>query len=270
MSPFGYCLNASTIRGTPILQQIEVAAAVGYGAIELWFADVDAHLALGGTIGELRRALDDRGLVVPTLIYLAGWFDATATDWPRIKAECGRRLEQAAQLGARYVIAGPPAGQADADRGAERYGELLEIGESAGALPAMEFLGFVEQLNTIESALDVIERAAHPCGSIVLDPFHIFRGGGSVESIAQLRGQRVAIAHFNDTPAHPPRNQQHDSDRVWPGDGHLDLGRYLALLRQIGFRGWLSLELFREELWADDPFRVARLGLEKMRQTVEA
>lgn len=270
MSPFGYCLNASTIRGTSILQQIELAAVAGYGAIELWFADVDAHLTSGGTIGELRHALDDRGLGVATLIYLAGWFDATAADWPRIKAECGRRLEQAAQLGARYVIAAPPAGKADADCGAERYRELLEIGESAGALPAMEFLGFVEQLNTIESALDVIERAAHPCGSIVLDPFHIFRGGGSVESIPKLRSQQVAIAHFNDTPAHPPRNQQQDSDRVWPGDGHLDLHRYLAFLRQISFQRWLSLELFRPELWVRDPLEVARIGLKKMRAVVEA
>jgi sugar phosphate isomerase/epimerase len=134
----------------------------------------------------------------------------------------------------------------------------------------MEFLGFVEQVNTIELALDVIERAAHPCGSIVLDPFHIFRGGGSVESIAKLHGQQVAIAHFNDTPAHPPRNEQRDSDRVWPGDGHLDLHRYLALLRQISFQRWLSLELFRPELWARDPLEVARIGLKRMRAVVEA
>lgn len=270
MPPFGYCLNASTIRGTPITRQIEVAALAGYGAIELWFAGVDTHLAAGGTIAELRHALDKRRLTVPTLIYLGGWFDAADADWCRIKAECERRLEQAAQLGARHVIAGPPAGHADAARGAQRFRELMEVGESVGALPAMEFLGFVEQFNTIESALEIIALAGHPRGTVVLDPFHIFRGGGSVESIAQLRGEQVAIAHFNDTPAAPARHLQSDTDRVWPGEGHLDLHRYAALLRQIGFRGWLSLELFREELWRRDPLDVARAGLEKMRAVVEA
>jgi sugar phosphate isomerase/epimerase len=270
MTRFGYCLNASTIRGTAILRQIEVAALAGYGGIELWFADVDTHLASGGTIADLRHALEERGLVVPTLIYLGGWFDATDAVWPRIKAECGRRLEQAAQLGARHVIAGPPATKADVELGAERYRGLLEIGESAGALPAMEFLGFVEQFNTIESALEVVERAGHPGGTVVLDPFHVFRGGGSLESIARLRGNQVAIAHFNDTPIAPARERQQDGDRVWPGDGHLNLARYLALLRQIGFDGWLSLELFREELWAQDPLDVARAGLNKMRAVVEA
>ena len=270
MSSLGYCLNASTIRGTPILRQIEVAALAGYQAIELWFADLDTHLIAGGTIGELRRALDDRGLSVATLIYLGGWFEAADPAWPRIKAQCERRLDEAAELGARYVIAGPPAGSADVRRGAMHYRELLATGATVGSLPAMEFLGFVEQLKTIESALEVVELAGHPGGTIVLDPFHIFRGGGSIESMARLRGEQVAVAHFNDAPAHPARELQHDADRVWPGDGQLDLRRYLKLLHQIGFRGWLSLELFREELWKRDPLEVAQRGLEKMRAVVEA
>lgn len=269
MHPFHLCLNASTIAGTPILRQIEVAAQAGYGGIELWFSDVDAHLASGGTLADVRHAAADHGLVVPTLIYFAGWFEAAESEWPRIKGEFGSRLEQAAQLGAPRVIASPPMGRADVEVGARRYRELLELGETAGALPAMEFLGFVEQFNTIESALDVIERAAHPAGTTVLDPFHIFRGGGSMESIAKLRGEQIAVAHFNDTPASPLREQQHDKDRVMPGDGHLDLRRYLVLLEQTGFRGCLSLELFREDLRQCDPLEVARIGIEKMKALLE-
>jgi 2-keto-myo-inositol isomerase len=270
MSAFQFSLNASTIRGTPILRQIEVAAKAGYRGIELWFADLDARLASGGTTGELRQALDDRGLSVPTCIYLGDWFDASEADWPQIRETCARRLDQAAELGAARVIAGPPLGRADVAQGAARYRELLQLGESAGAHPAFEFLGFVEQFNTIESALEVLALAAHPAGTTVLDPFHIFRGGGSVESIAKLRAEQIAVAHFNDTPEKPARAQQRDEDRVWPGDGHLDLRQYLSLLRDIGYRGWLSLELFREDLWARDPLEVARIGLDKMRAVVEA
>jgi sugar phosphate isomerase/epimerase len=270
MPPFGYCLNASTIRGTPVLRQIEVASSAGYGAIELWFADLDEALHEGVTLADIRSKLDNHGLTAATLIYLGDWFDANVSDWPKARATCAHRLGQAAALGARHVIAGPPEGRADATMGARRYAKLLDVGEALGALPAMEFLGFVEQFNTIESALDVIEHAGHPAGTIVVDPFHIFRGGGSVESLSRLRGDQVAIAHFNDAPASPSREEQHDVNRVWPGDGHLDLGRYCELLRHIGYRGWLSLELFCEDLWKQDPLEVARTGLEKMRAVVEA
>lgn len=268
MSPFRYCLNASTIRGTPLLQQLEVAADAGYGAIELWFADVDAHVAAGGSVEEVGRAVRDSGLVVPTMIYLGGWFDCAEAEWPAVRSASLRRLEQAALIGASFVIAGPPAGQADPELGARRYRELLEAGERIGARPAMEFLGFVEQYCTIESAQEVLTLAAHPAGTMVLDPFHIFRGGGSLESIASLPANQIAISHFNDTPASPSRYLQHDSDRVWPGTGHLDLKRYLQLLHRTGYDRWLSLELFREDLWRRDPAEVASEGLARMRAVV--
>jgi sugar phosphate isomerase/epimerase len=270
MPAFGYCLNASTIRGTPVLRQIEVAAKGGYGAIELWFDDIDEALHQGVTLEDIRRKLDDCGIVAATLIYLGDWFDAAMSDWPKTRALCRHRLEQAAALGAHYVIAGPPPGSADLTMGARRFRKLLEVGESAGALPSMEFLGFVEQFKTIETALKVIERAGHPLGTIVVDPFHVFRGGDTMESLAMLRGTQIAIAHFNDAPVSPPAHAQHDGHRVWPGEGHLDLRRYCELLTRAGYHGWLSLELFREELWRQDPVEVARVGLEKMRSVVEA
>lgn len=269
MSDFIYTLNSSTIRPTPILQKIRIAGEVGYKAIELWHDDLDAHVARGGTLAEVRQALADQGLTVPTTIYLKGWFETTGDLHRQELAECQRRMEQAVEVGAIHVIAGPPAGFANHDQGARNYHELLELGRKIGVKPAMEFLGFVDDLNTIEGALEIITKANHPDGTIVLDPFHIFRGGGSAESISKLKAEQIAICHFNDTPATPPRLQQHDKDRVYPGEGHLDLNRMLTLLRKIGYNRWLSLELFREDQWASDPREVARIGLEKMRAVAE-
>ncbi len=270
MSDFLYCLNSSTIRPAPILQKIEIAARAGYSAIELWHDDIDLHLRNGGTLAEIRHALEDRRLVVPTTIYLKGWFETTGPARAAEMAECRRRIDQAVEVGAIHIIAGPPAGYSDHDQGARHYRELLELGLSLGVKPAMEFLGFVEDINTIESALEIVNKAGHPAGTIVLDPFHIYRGGGSPESIALLKPAQIAIFHFNDAPAYPPRVQQHDHDRVYPGDGILDLKRQLQLLRQIGYNRWLSLELFREDLWAQDPFEVARIGLQKTRAVAES
>jgi sugar phosphate isomerase/epimerase len=127
----------------------------------------------------------------------------------------------------------------------------------------------VDDINTIDAAIEIVTNSQHPQATVVLDPFHCFRGGGGFESIARLKGDQIAISHFNDTPASPPRVEQHDHSRVLPGEGHLDLQRYLDLLRQVGYRRWLSLELFREDLWSRDPREVAKLGLEKMRAVAE-
>lgn len=270
MSDFIYTLNSSTIRPTPVLEKIRIAGTVGYRAIELWHDDLDAHVARGGSLADVRKSLADHGLSVPTTIYLKGWFETTGVVHQQELEECKRRMAQAVEVGAIHVIAGPPAGFADHDLGAKNYRELLELGLSLGVKPAMEFLGFVEDLNTIEGAFEVITKAGHPEGTVVLDPFHIFRGGGSATSISKLREEQIAICHFNDIPATPPRLQQHDKDRVYPGDGVFDLKGMLNLLRNIGYQRWLSLELFREDHWASDPVEVARVGLEKMRAVVES
>jgi 2-keto-myo-inositol isomerase len=269
MPDFLYSLNASTIRTTPILGQIEAAGAAGYTGIELWFDKVDAHVAQGGGLADIGRALGDQGLAVPTMIYLGDWFDTTGPRYAEALDECKRRMGIAAELGAPFVIAGPPLGQADYDLGARHYRELLEIGAAMGVRPAMEFLGFVEKLNTIEDALEVMTKSGRSDATTVLDPAHIYRRGGSVDSIAKLTEDQIAICHFDDCPANVPRETQHDRDRVMPGEGVFDLARYLELLRQIGYRRYLSLELFREDLWSRDPREVARVGLEKMRAVVE-
>lgn len=270
MSRFQYCLNASTIKTTPVLDQIDVAGKAGYAAIELWHDAIDAHLQRGGELSDIRHALDDHRLAVPTTIHLGNWFDAAPEHYAEVLDECKRRMNQSVVLGASHVIAGPTQGQADYQRGARRYCELLEIGRLLGVRPAMEFLGFAEQLNTIEAALRVMELSGHAEATIVLDPFHIFRGGGSVESIAKLEGKQIAVSHFNDAPSSPPRREQHDGDRVMPGDGHLDLRGYLELLTRVGYDRFLSLELFREDLWQKDPLEVASAGLAKMQEVAEA
>ena len=270
MSAFRYCLNASTIRPTPILDKIRIAGEVGYVAIELWHDDIEAYVAAGGKLSDIRKALDDQRLELPTTIYLSGWCDTTGAEHAAGLELCKKRLADAAALGAIYSIASPAGGNVDVALAAKHYAELLTLGQSFGVKPAMEYLGFVDQINTIESALEIMTLSKHPEATIVVDPFHNFRGGGSFSSLGLLRGDQIAISHFNDTPASPPREQQHDHSRVMPGEGHLDLKQWVGLLKQQGYSRWLSLELFREDLWARDPREVARIGLEKMKAAVES
>ncbi|MFZ9689725.1 MAG: cobaltochelatase CobT-related protein, partial [Phycisphaerales bacterium] len=64
-------------------------------------------------------------------------------------------------------------------------------------------------------------------------------------------------------PAAPARDELQDRHRVYPGDGVLPLQQVLRDLRQTGFTGCVSLELYNEEYWKQDPMTVARTGLEK-------
>ena len=132
----------------------------------------------------------------------------------------------------------------------------------------MEFLGFVQGVNQVKDAWKIIENANHPDSTIVLDPFHIFRGGGEAEDMQEIPAEKISVFHFNDAPSSPAKNMQTDADRVYPGDGILDLEKMISILGSSGYTGVISLELFNPNYWEQDPLEVAKIGLEKMKSVV--
>lgn len=267
---FQYVLNTSTIKPAPLTEKIRVAGEAGYDGVELWNDDLTAFVDTGGTLADVKSMLNDRGLTVPTVVHIPGWLDADDGEpYRRALDEARRRMDQAAAIGARRIIAGPPRGACDYARSSERYAELLEIGREHGVLPALEFLGFVQEVNTIKALWRIAGNVDDPDKSVVLDSFHIFRGGSSLDDMELVPVEMIAVFHINDAPREIPRNQQEDKDRVLPGDGILPLKEIVARLSRKGYRGALSLELFNPSLWEKAPLDVAQDGLARVRTIVE-
>ena len=68
---------------------------------------------------------------------------------------------------------------------------------------------------------------------------------------------------FNDYPAEPPREKLQDHHRVYPGDGIAPLGQLFRDLRDIGYAGAISIELFNRDYWKQEPALVAQTALRK-------
>jgi sugar phosphate isomerase/epimerase len=262
-------LNTSTIRPTPLLEKIELAGKAGYQAIEPWNDEIDDYLRQGGTIVELKRALSDAGLAVVSVIALHGWVTAQGSEYESVLDDCRRRMDQAAEIGSPYIVASPPQEIVDLDHASNRFGELLAIGASIGVTPTMEFLGFVDGINSVNAAWAIASGPGHAKATVVADVFHMIRGGGSVDDLLALDGKSLANFHINDIPAQPDPLTQKDEHRVMVGDGIADLPRVIQNLRSIGYRGPLSLELFNRSLWEEDPHEVVARGLERIRALVE-
>jgi 2-keto-myo-inositol isomerase len=177
-------------------------------------------------------------------------------------------MAQAVELGSPYIVASPPQQVVDLNRAVDRFAELLQIGAAIGVLPSMEFLGFVDGVKDVASAWAIASGRGDPRATVVADVFHMIRGGGSIDDLLQLSGDRLACFHINDLPSEPDPLTQKDEDRVMVGDGIADLPRVVANLRAIGYRGPLSLELFNRGLWSEEPLPVVQRGLERIRALV--
>jgi 2-keto-myo-inositol isomerase len=109
----------------------------------------------------------------------------------------------------------------------------------------------------------------HPKACILADAYHLYKGGGGSRGLRLIHGGAMHCFHMNDYPADPPRETIGDEHRVYPGDGIAPLNEILRDLRDIGFKGALSLELFNREIWKQDAATVAKTGLQKMKDAVQ-
>ena len=105
---------------------------------------------------------------------------------------------------------------------------------------------------------------------MLLDFYHLFRGGNSFDGLRLVGGDSLPIFHINDYPASPPRENLKDSDRVFPGDGICPFDQALSFLYTTGFRGCLSVELFNKNYWATmDVKTLLKVSYEKTTQVID-
>jgi sugar phosphate isomerase/epimerase len=272
--PFGYCLNTSTLSGQnlDLVQLVDIAAKAGYHALEPWIRELEQYVKNGGSLKALGQRIRDHGLSVESAIGFSEWIVDDSERRRKGLEETKRAMELVQQIGGKRLAA-PPVGatnQTDLDllKAADRYRALLDLGDRMAVVPQVEVWGFSRTLRRLGEAALVAMESGHPKACVLPDVYHLYKGGSSLAGLRLLRGSALHVLHFNDYPAQPPRDTITDAQRVYPGDGVAPLKGIVRDLREIGFRGVLSLELFNRDYWKQDALTVARTGLEKMRTVV--
>ena len=266
---FVVCLNTSTIKPQPLLEKIRVAAAAEYDGVELWINDVYEFVGRGGEVSEIEKALSDHGLIVPCSIAARGWGDAVGQEYNLALDEVKRRLEMAARIGAPYLVATPPREPCDLEQIAERYRDLLKLGREAGVKPTFEYISFFKSVPRLSDAWKVVQDANNEDATLILDAFHNYNSGSTMDDLRQIPVGKISHYHIDDADPNKPPLTQTDPDRVMPGDGSIDLKAEIEILRSGGYQGTVSLELFNAELWAQDPLDVAKRGRDRLREILE-
>jgi len=274
--PFGYSFNTSTIRGQkiPIDEEARIAAKVGYNAIEPWIGELQSYVNKGGNLKDLGKQIADLGLKVESAIGFAKWIVDDDLERKKGLDEAKRDMEMVLAIGG-IRIAAPPAGATekpvvDLQVIADRYRTLAELGAKIGIIPEAEVWGFSRTLSKLGETVLVAMESGHPKACVLPDVYHLFKGGSGFDGLHILQGKAIGIFHVNDYPKDKDRKSIKDADRVYPGDGVAPLADVFRTLRDVGYRGMLSLELFNPEYYKQDATEVAKTGLEKTRAAVKA
>lgn len=252
--PFRVSLNTSTLMAykLPVDQQIDLVGAAGFNGIELWVSDVNAFLEKGGSTQTLKEKLQANGLVLENMIGFTQWCSDDAEARKKANDQLQREMEMTAALGGKFIAA-PIMGHKTLDPAnfaeySQRYSTILELADTTKVVPLLELWG-MGALHKISDCAKIAIATGHPDAALLLDFYHIHRGGNAWQTLDLLNGKRLPVIHLNDFPANPAYDQLTDADRIFPGDGVCPFNTVLPMLYEAGFRGGLSVELFNKTYW---------------------
>ncbi|GAB3987351.1 sugar phosphate isomerase/epimerase [Spirosoma daeguense] len=275
-APFTLCLNMSTIRGHKLgfVKELEVASKAGFRSVEIWIETLQNYLKSGATTADARKVLADTGIKVENAIGFAPWIvDDEATRTKGLD-QMKREMEMLAEVGCKRV-ATPPIGaqspgspKVDLYKAAERYRTILEMGDKTGVVPQLELWGFSPNLSRLSEVMFVAIESGHPSARVLLDIYHLYKGGSSMDSLKLVGKPGIEIFHVNDYTADFPREKITDADRVFVGDGVAPIKETLKIIKRTDQPIILSLEVFNKKYYEQDAATVTKTAMTKMKAMI--
>jgi sugar phosphate isomerase/epimerase len=252
-------LNLATIRPADLERKLHAAATAGFRAVGLLWDEMAAQREAG--LEEVRLS----GLAVSEIASIGGWTDSDRATRLVAMARVEQACELAASVRCDLVVAQSPAGEVEPFAAANDFREICRLAEPFRVKVGLEFIGSHRQISTVAAAWEIIDLADAENGGLVIDTFHYFRGGSTLEMLEPVPGGKVFLVQVSDC-MELPRHEMENRHRVYPGTGVFPLEPLLGALREKGYSGYYSLELHNEEYWQESPLVVAREGLRAMRR----
>lgn len=256
------CLNMVTVQqGLDPIEGVRLASEAGFQSVGIWADSFEAKDDPTQYAADFAFACEQSDISVAEMCFVGGWMWAEGEERRNALDQIRARAELAAATTCPLIIACGAGGTGDVQAAADDFSEICEIGRGVGVSFAFEYIGMFEQVKNLRSGLEVVRLADHPNGKLLIDTFHTFRGGSTLDDFDLPKGDEVGLIHINDAPAGDIM-QMADSDRVMPGDGAFPLREALGKLAANGYDGGLSVEVFSEDWWGRPHAETAKAAAE--------
>lgn len=241
--------------------RVEAAAAAGFRGFGLVHADLMAVSARTG-LPLMRSILADNGLRHVELEMLGDWYaegDRRAES-DRVRADLMRAAEA---LGARHIKVGGDVGgpRWPIDRLSESFAALCADAAAVGTAIVLEPMPFTN-IATIDDGLEIVRGAGATNGGLLLDVWHLYRGGTSYSRIADVPREILSYVEVDDADAEQVGTMLEDTlhNRRLCGEGDVDVPAFLRAIRDASYAGPYGVEILSRELRRRPPAEAAALA----------
>ena len=100
---------------------------------------------------------------------------------------------------------------------------------------------------TLDETLALIEAIDEKNVGLLLDSYHCHTNELNMEEIKKLKAEQIVHVHINDAP-NVPVSEVVDNERLYPGEGVIDLVGFIKALQEIGYKGIVAQEVLADNL----------------------
>ncbi|WP_175638955.1 sugar phosphate isomerase/epimerase family protein [Metabacillus schmidteae] len=119
---------------------------------------------------------------------------------------------------------------------------------------------------TQKETLQLIDAIGLPNVGLLLDSYHWYTTGLSSEDLTNLNEQQIVHVHINDA-ADLPVEDLKDNDRLYTGEGIINLPLFLRSIKETGYSGPISQEVLtpsQPKESSDELIRRSKAGFDKV------
>jgi sugar phosphate isomerase/epimerase len=258
-------LCASMIDAASFEERLDAASRAGYMGIGVRPTQYEAARACGRSDADLRAMLDEHGLEVFEIGFLTDWWD--------IGENAARSHERERELfrlkdvlGGRHVmlITGPL--DLPFDDIAASFAGVCDRAAEHGLLVGLEFLPWTD-VHDAATAWHIAELSGRLNGGLVLDTWHVHRGGTTEDMLRAIPAQRIVAIQISDGGFGVVETEMIDarSRRRLPGEGEFGIRRFIELVESRGVTAPVGVEVLNEDLRVLPAAEAARLAIEATR-----
>ncbi|MCE0459453.1 sugar phosphate isomerase/epimerase family protein [Curtobacterium flaccumfaciens] len=255
-------LNQATIKYADLETAVRVTVDAGIPSIGTWREPVQDY-----GLSNAARLIREAGLRVSSHCR-AGFFTAAPEDLARVRDDNERAIDEAATLGAStlvLVVGGLLPGSRDLvgarHRVEDELARLTPTAAAAGIRLGIEplhpmYAAERAVVSTLEQALNMAAPFSSDVVGVVIDTFHLW-WDPDLEGQIKRAGAAGRIASYQVCDWMTPIASDALLSRGIPGDGHIDFTTFTQMVTDTGYAGDIECEVFRQEIWDDNPAQVA-------------
>jgi sugar phosphate isomerase/epimerase len=264
------CISEATTLPYSFAEDLQAYAGAGCGAMEVWLTKLETHLERH-SVADTRRLVEDRQMTLAAAAFQGGLLLSQGEERKAQFDSLRRRLDLCQQLGIpTLIVAADFVSHEDANTFGRAIVSLKQAAQWAAGFNvklALEFSSATRLCASLDTAIALITETRESNVGINFDVFHYYTGPSKFEDFDLVTAENLAHVQLCDLSG-VPRELATDADRVMPGDGDLKLQPIIQRLRDIGYAGWVSLELLNPVLWKSKANQVAELGIASLERVL--